>query len=405
MPISGRQWAVALSAAMLMHAAIAGAVLWQSPKAGAESAGIGGIAVSFGPAGGASGGEVVPVDAVAATDTIEPTELAQTNTAIETRTIDPPETALPSDAPDEVKPARPHEALTEAVAFEVAASAEVVDVAPVEAVREVEILQPITETVSVPAETGIRVPSEPVEISTVAMIETLAEAAAPAVEISTTPMPRATEIVTASEVQLANVPPPAQQAVARSIDEPSPRAPAVPPPPKARPRPPEPNHTNSKPQATAKVEREPNRQTAQALEAAKATEARENAIVPSLAGAGGNSGPLASRNTGSGDNATGGGTPGAVAGYYERLQAWLEKHKRYPRRARLRNEEGVALLRFVVTRAGEVTDFSIERSSGHPLLDEEVGEMLRRAQPLPEMPSEMYESRIELLVPVQFFLR
>jgi protein TonB len=120
---------------------------------------------------------------------------------------------------------------------------------------------------------------------------------------------------------------------------------------------------------------------------------------------GGKSGTLASLNTDSGDNSPGGGTPGAVADYYGRLQAWLEKHKRYPRRAKLRNEQGVALLRFVVTREGEVTEFSIERSSGHSLLDDEVREMLQRAQPLPKMPSEMHESRVEFLVSVQFFLR
>ena len=31
--------------------------------------------------------------------------------------------------------------------------------------------------------------------------------------------------------------------------------------------------------------------------------------------------------------------------------------------------------------------------------------MIQRAQPLPKMLPEMHESRVELLVPVQFFLR
>jgi protein TonB len=384
---------------MLMHAAIAGAVLWQSPKAGAESAGIGGIAVSLGPAGGAPGGEVVPVDATA--ETIEPAELAHTEPAIETQIIDPLEAVSREPVPPiEVAPARPREAPTETLAA--------TEVVPVEVVREVGIRQPIAETASVPTETGMHLPSEPVEISTVAIIETLAEAEAPAEEVSTTPVPRATKIVTAPEAQVATVRPPVQQAMANPVGEPDLRALAVPPPPKAKPRPPSPNRADSKPQATAKVDRESSRQTAQVTEASdapKSSEARENAVTPSLAGAGGKSGTLASLNAGSGDNTPGGGTPAAMADYYGRLQAWLEKYKRYPRRAKLRNEEGVALLRFVVTRAGEVTDFSIEKSSGHPLLDEEVGEMLRRAQPFPKMPSEMYESRVELLVPVQFYLR
>jgi len=129
------------------------------------------------------------------------------------------------------------------------------------------------------------------------------------------------------------------------------------------------------------------------------------ALAPSVAGAGGRSGTEARKDTGSGNHTLGGGRPGAAADYYTQLRAWLEKHKRYPRRAKLRNEQGVVLLRFVVTRTGEVSDFGIEKSSGFQVLDEAVREMIQRAQPLPMMPPEMHESRVELVVPVQFFLR
>ena len=100
-----------------------------------------------------------------------------------------------------------------------------------------------------------------------------------------------------------------------------------------------------------------------------------------------------------------GSVPGARADYHARLRIWLEKHKRYPRRARLRREQGVVVLRFAVTRAGAVTDLDIEKSSGHPLLDGEARKMVRRAQPLPEMPPSMQESRTEVLVPIRFTLR
>ena len=113
---------------------------------------------------------------------------------------------------------------------------------------------------------------------------------------------------------------------------------------------------------------------------------------------------LASIAAGNGDGAPG-GAPGAAAEYYTRLQAWLEKHKRYPRRARLRNEQGVVLLRFVVMRGGEVSSFAIEKSSGHLRLDEEAGKMIQRAQPLPKMPPEILKDRFEFLVSVQFFLQ
>ena len=127
--------------------------------------------------------------------------------------------------------------------------------------------------------------------------------------------------------------------------------------------------------------------------------------APTMSSAGGRIGALARNDAGSGEYASYGGAPGAAAGYYTRLQAWLEKHKRYPRRARLRGEQGVVLLRFVVTRRGEVSAFGIEKSSGHSRLDEEARKMIQRAQPLPKMPPEMRERRVELLVPVRFFLQ
>lgn len=87
------------------------------------------------------------------------------------------------------------------------------------------------------------------------------------------------------------------------------------------------------------------------------------------------------------------------------LQPWLERHKEYPRHARLRRQEGRVLLYFRIDRAGRVLDYRIEQSSGYSLLDGEVRRMIERAQPLPAMPASMDQSSLELVVPVQFFLR
>lgn len=102
---------------------------------------------------------------------------------------------------------------------------------------------------------------------------------------------------------------------------------------------------------------------------------------------------------------TGGGTPGAPADYFTALQAWLERHKEYPRQARLRRQEGTVLLSFTFDRAGRVLGHRIERSSGHAALDREVAAMLVRAQPLPPIPDAMTQARLEITVPVQFALR
>lgn len=91
--------------------------------------------------------------------------------------------------------------------------------------------------------------------------------------------------------------------------------------------------------------------------------------------------------------------------YMAQLAAWLNRHKRYPGSARSRGQEGTAMLRFTMGRDGRVLSHRIERSSGYALLDEAVVEMVERAQPLPRLPDEMAQARLEIVVPVRFALR
>lgn len=95
----------------------------------------------------------------------------------------------------------------------------------------------------------------------------------------------------------------------------------------------------------------------------------------------------------------------AVPTWQGRLLSHLERHKRYPRAAQARRQEGVAQVRFVIDREGNVLSVQLDRSSGVSALDEETVEMVRRASPLPAPPEEMAKDRIELVVPVQFFIR
>lgn len=120
--------------------------------------------------------------------------------------------------------------------------------------------------------------------------------------------------------------------------------------------------------------------------------------------AAGRSGAEQAPGAGSGDASAGGGQQGVNQDYLSRLAAWLEQHKAYPRRAQQRREEGTVLLRFAIDRAGRVLDWRIVRGSGHDALDQEVAAMIRRAEPMPPMPPEMPQPRIELTVPVQFRL-
>ena len=106
-----------------------------------------------------------------------------------------------------------------------------------------------------------------------------------------------------------------------------------------------------------------------------------------------------------GDNTAGGGNPGLRADYFAQLQAWLEQYRRYPRWAQRRGQEGTALLYFTIDRNGNVLDYRIERSTGHTILDREVTAMLERAKPLPPVPAQLRQARLELLLPIQFSLR
>jgi len=85
--------------------------------------------------------------------------------------------------------------------------------------------------------------------------------------------------------------------------------------------------------------------------------------------------------------------------------AALHKVRRYPREAQFRKQQGVPYIRFVMDREGRVLSARLERSSGLRSLDEEAVSLPRRAQPLPRPPESVTGETIEMVVPVEFFLR
>ncbi|RAI60734.1 TonB family protein [Roseicella frigidaeris] len=96
---------------------------------------------------------------------------------------------------------------------------------------------------------------------------------------------------------------------------------------------------------------------------------------------------------------------GPPPSYIGALLAALNRHKQYPTSARLRRAEGVVMLRFAMRRDGTVMRWRVERSSGHPDLDEAVGVMVNAASPLPAPPPDLPGDPVELVVPVRFSLR
>lgn len=96
------------------------------------------------------------------------------------------------------------------------------------------------------------------------------------------------------------------------------------------------------------------------------------------------------------------------AAYVGTLFSWLEKYRQYPRRARLTNTEGTVMLRFRIDRDGNLLAWNIVRSSGSPLLDKAVEDMITAANPLPKIPVEFGGSADarswEFVLPIDFRL-
>ncbi|WP_119166570.1 energy transducer TonB [Algihabitans albus] len=326
--IATRHWLTAFGVALLLHLGIGIAVLWQAPESGAQQAGIGGIEISLGPAGGAPGGPAAETPDAEEAEAVAPAEAAQ----------DPAPTEVTAVPPDPVRPEVEPLEVPQAIEPEVAE--------PVEAlVAEVPEVEPVeAETPVVPIEEPLSEPPLPEE-----------------------PQP--------------------EEAVAETV--------VTPPLPPRRPP----------PQQVAQSQPEAVTENPPAQAPAAETPDQTAALTPTAPGADGRSGTQASPNAGSANDTSGGGMPGAEADYMALLQAWLEKHKEYPRRAQVRRQQGTALLYFVMDRDGQVIEYRLQESSGYELLDREVSEMIKRAQPLPKMPDDLAQARLELVVPVQFFLR
>ncbi len=103
-------------------------------------------------------------------------------------------------------------------------------------------------------------------------------------------------------------------------------------------------------------------------------------------------------------DAEGGGEPGVDPDYLAELQAWVEQHKRYPRQAQRRREEGTASVWLRLDGDGNVVDYRIEEGSGSRILDRAVEEMVERADPFPA-PSAIDRDEFEIVVPVTFSIR
>ncbi|PJK27432.1 energy transducer TonB [Minwuia thermotolerans] len=404
-------WVLALAAALLIHVGAAVVLVWQPPTLGAQSYGAAGVAVGLAAAGAPPGADAAGDPALAEAEaaaaesarTAE-AETAQEVAAAETETVRSAEAepVTMETAKDVVaKAVRPAaaapvtaEAPVEAPPAEVQAreaTAAAAETTPQQATQtETRLAEPLPPG----AESLTASPSEP----SLAAEPVTVDAAEAEVAEDELPVREATEAAVAA-------PPPPPVRPART--DPEPRSTRPEPPREDRAPPPPSPPALSAPERTVEPVEVPEGGTEIAAAPAATAppgggDAGRRAVPP---GSGGRAGSKAESETGYGPGAEGGGSPGERADFLAQLQAWLERHKEYPRRAQRRRQEGTATLFFVMSRDGRVLDFRIEESSGHEALDREVRAMIERAQPLPAIPDSMRQSRLELVVPIVFSLR
>lgn len=90
--------------------------------------------------------------------------------------------------------------------------------------------------------------------------------------------------------------------------------------------------------------------------------------------------------------------------YVRALMAALLAQRSYPAEARRQRARGVVAVRFTLDRQGHVLASSIARSPGFEVLEQAALEVLRRADPLPPIPTALGVDRITVTVPIEYSL-
>lgn len=95
----------------------------------------------------------------------------------------------------------------------------------------------------------------------------------------------------------------------------------------------------------------------------------------------------------------------AEADYFSLVSAHLNRRKVYPTEAKKARQQGVVTVRFTVDRAGNVSNISIRRTSGHDILDAATLALVQRVAPLPKMPASMQRDSVTLALPIDYSLK
>ncbi len=90
--------------------------------------------------------------------------------------------------------------------------------------------------------------------------------------------------------------------------------------------------------------------------------------------------------------------------YLEMVRFRIERHKKYPQIARVRNIEGRVTIRFVITIEGGVRKIEVAKRSGNKSLDHAALRAVQDAAPFPKPPGNLFKGDVPLELTIVFEL-
>ena len=90
--------------------------------------------------------------------------------------------------------------------------------------------------------------------------------------------------------------------------------------------------------------------------------------------------------------------------YLDMVRLRIERHKRYPENARIRQIEGSVKVRFVIISGGDIRSAEVVKMSGNKALDIAALNAVRDAAPFPKAPTNLFKGDIPLELTIVFRL-
>ncbi|MDY6853202.1 MAG: energy transducer TonB [Thermodesulfobacteriota bacterium] len=94
----------------------------------------------------------------------------------------------------------------------------------------------------------------------------------------------------------------------------------------------------------------------------------------------------------------------AADNYMETIRLRIERFKKYPHFARTKHMEGMATLRFTITKEGRLKESKLVKTTRYRILDRAALEAVRNAAPFPPLPESISASEITLEIAIVFEL-